>query len=126
MDEFKLSAFPRFAQGGSRDAIAAVSAPTLAACFSAMAAEVGEWLPRAVKSNGGHPPPEAIELTLEWTDAATTAPPPKGPETPSGPARCKRRLRTPRLRWSARGRVECAHSGAMRIRKPRGALGASG
>ena len=94
MDEFTMSAFARYSDGSSGDAFAEVSSHSLVACFGAMAAEVAEWLPRAL--SGGEDPgrPLTIELTLEWGGAPTRGPAPDGPVAPSG--RAGRRPSPPR------------------------------
>lgn len=120
MHEFRLSAFPRFAQGSSGDAIAAVSAPTISACFSAMSAEVAKWLPGAVKCDGGGRLPQAIELTLEWSDAAAGASAPERPGAPSDPTRCTPRSPTPHLRQALHRRIgrACSAAPCVRTRGP--------
>lgn len=103
MDEFKLSAVPCFTQETNGDAIAAVSASTLTACFSAMAAEVAKWLPGALAGGGVDRPPHAIELTLEWSGASPELPAGDGPERPCDPTHCVGRSHRPRLCLAVRG-----------------------
>lgn len=81
MHEFTMSAFPHYADGSSGDVFAEVSAETPAGCFSAMATEVTDWLPRALGADGDAPMPSAIELTLEWSGAS--APTPARPVKPA-------------------------------------------
>ena len=116
MDEFKMSAFARYPDGSSGDAFAAVSAPSLIACFGAMAAEVGDWLPEALARDKGERPPQAIELTLEWSGAPAQASAPDGPEAPSDPARCNGRPQRPGLSCTTRRRLGCAGVVALPLR----------
>ncbi|MBS1860448.1 MAG: hypothetical protein JSS68_01930, partial [Actinobacteria bacterium] len=86
MDEFTMSAFALFPDGRSSDAFAEVAAPALAACFAKMAGEVADWLPVALALGEGEPP-QAIELTLEWSGAPAAEPAPARPAVPGGPTR---------------------------------------
>lgn len=107
MDEFTMSAFALYPDGRTGDAFAEVSACSLVACFGAMAAEVNRWLPEALARGGDQRPPQAIELTLEWSGAPAQAPAPDGPRTPSDPTRCNGRPQSPGLRCAARRRLGC-------------------
>jgi hypothetical protein len=108
MDEFTMSAFARYPDGSSGDAFAEVSTRSLVACFGAMAAEVNRWLPQALARSGDEEPPQAIELTLEWSGAPAQAPVPDGPVAPSDPTRRNGRPRRPGLRCIARRQLGCA------------------
>lgn len=106
MDEFTMNAFAGYDEGSSTDAFATVSARSIVACFGAMAAEVADWLPRALADASGGETPRGIVLTLEWSGAPAPTPAPDRPESPSGPA--NRRVRRPwlNLRRSGRDRFD--------------------
>lgn len=105
MSEFRMRAAARYPDGARGEPFAAVSAPGLVRCFVAITMEVLRWLPRALSSREAARPPSAVELTLEWSDAAAATPAPGEPRAPNSPARCDGRLRD-------RGRLRClARSG---------------
>jgi hypothetical protein len=116
MDEFKMSASARYPDGSSGDAFATVSAHSLVACFAAMAAEVADWLPKALARGEDGTPPQAIELKLEWGGAPEQAPVPNGPEAPSDPTRCNGRRQAPGLCCTARRRLGGAGAAALPLR----------
>src|SRR5712672_429390 len=90
MDEFTMTAFPRYRGGSSGEVFATVSHPSLIACFGAMAFEVAGWLPEAL-DHGEEGPPQAIELLLEWMEAPAPAGFRPGiPDAPSDPTRPRR------------------------------------
>ena len=126
MDEFKMSAFGCYPDGSSDDAFAEVSARSLVACFGAMAAEVADWLPQALACGEEARPPQAIELTLEWSGTPTSAPASDGPRAPSDPARRNAgQSHSSGLRCAARHRLCCTPSTRpLRVGARGGLLGA--
>lgn len=92
-DEFTMSAFALAPDGRSGDAFAEISDESLLACFTAMAREIYDWLPRAVDEAGREEHPQAIELTLEWGGDAAPAATSEHPPKPAGASRCRLRFR---------------------------------
>jgi hypothetical protein len=113
MDEFRLSAYPRYADGSSGDTFAAVLAPSLVACFGAMAADIARWLPEALTRCEGQEPPEEIELTLEWSGAPAQSSMPDSPKSPGGPAQHNGSPRSRSHRCSVRRRLGCVEALAL-------------
>ena len=118
MNEFRMSALPRYPDGSRGEPFASVSAQGLVICFGAMAVAVRRWLPQALESPAGGRFPSAVELTLEWGGPTASAMPPGDPGAPSVSGGRNDRPPRRRLLCRARRRLACVGAPAQPLRAP--------